>query len=206
MNRYGKMVVAVMTISLLLFLLERVLPVKLPLDNQILLFLCYLYGNWQVVYFTTPKTSVWKGKEKRIEYLIQGNGRLSTVPFDKSKYRDYKQLSSDKNGSTYASPEGALMCTKYVSVTQSSRRGEAPLPLLLFCVLWAAAAAVLYDIAQYGISGRISADSYWEIMQKNVSGKDPMKLWGIIWNNLDTIRMGGLTMFRKIVAAVQNFI
>lgn len=206
MNRYGKMFLAVITISLLLFLLDRVVPVNLPLDNQFLLFLCYLYGNWQVVYFTTPKDPIWRSKDKKTEYVIQGSGRLSTVPFDKSKYREYKLLSSDKNGSTYTSPEGALVCTKYVSVTHGSGNGEAPLPLLLFCILWALAAVFLYYVVMKGISGGISPKSYLEIIQKNVSGKNLKEYWNIIRNNLDTFRVNALVMLQRIVASVQNII
>ena len=86
------------------------------------------------LYFPTPKRTVFQGKKSRVEYIVNGQGELTTKIFRASNYSDYSEIEHNSEGRIFADSTGKIICTRYTNSGQNEN-GSTRVHLGMLCLI-----------------------------------------------------------------------
>lgn len=127
------------------WLLNRLLPWPVFRSGMIPALAVYVLISVLMIYLPFRKKG-GSTSSKRVEYIVNGQGALTSTVFQPAQYRDYRQIDANKDGRTLIGPVGQIVCTGY-GKTATPVEGKNPLHLIYLCT----AAALFALVAEWMI-------------------------------------------------------
>lgn len=143
-----KLLKAILSILLPIFLIFRFWRPGHPLMELLVFFLSAFF----ILYLTTPRRRQTARGDSRVEFISSNTsspGSSDDIRFSLKDHPGFEELSRDRNGAVYSDSYGALIITKYRTVSPPKETaGDSPVILLLQCLITACVGLVLFHLGE----------------------------------------------------------
>lgn len=107
--------------------------------------LAYGFIAYVFLYKKAKKRPKAGDKAKAVEYVVNGQGQVTTKRFLPSDYPGYSQISSDSQGRIFGDPTGKIVCTRLVKADGTETGGGLSRAHLIALCLVSVGLSAMFD-------------------------------------------------------------